>query len=139
MKNKYLITIEGLQVLGWDRNVTLSTLGDYKKDKDKYYISYNNYNEQNKEYDVTLLEVDADNKVVFTSSGDTGSHLVIERDQKNFSHLRTDMGDAILGVRADRIRNTLTDKGGRLSLSYAMDINASELFHNNLDITVKEL
>lgn len=138
MKRRYLITIDGLQMIGWNKNITLSTLGDFKKDNDKYYISYNNYDENNN-FDITLLEIDADKKVSFTRNGNNASHLVIERDQKNYSHLRTDYGDAMLGIKASRIRNDLNDSGGRLSLTYAMDMNANELFHSKLDITVKEL
>lgn len=139
MKQKYLITIDGLQMLGWDDNITLSTLGDYYKEKDKYYISYNNYNEKNEVYDITLLEVEADKRVVFTRSGNNNSHLVIERDIKNFSHFISEAGDAMLGVRAEKIMNSLNDSGGKLSLSYALDLNATELFKNDLEITVKEM
>ena len=139
MKKKYLITIDGVQVFGCDKNVILSTLGDYRKEKDKYFISYNNYDEQDNKSDVTHLEVDADKKVIFSRGGQTGSHLIIERDQKNFSHFRTEDGDTMLGVRANKIMNNLTENGGRLSLSYVMDLNANELFRNNLEITVKEL
>ncbi|MCL1830601.1 MAG: DUF1934 domain-containing protein [Oscillospiraceae bacterium] len=139
MKPKYLITIDGLQITGWDSNITLTTLGDYCKDKDKYYISYLNFDEYNQESDTTILEVEADRKVVFSRSGSSSTHMIIERDRKNFSHFRTERGDGMFGIKASEINNNLGDTGGRLSLSYAMDMNANEVFKNNLVITVKEV
>jgi len=139
LKQKYLITIDGLQMLGWDKNVTLTTLGEFRKEDDRYFISYNNFNYENNIDDITLLEVDADKRVVFTRNGENSSHLVIERDQTNYSHYRTDYGDAMLGVRANKIMNDLDNAGGRLSLSYALNLNANELFQQDLIITVKEI
>jgi uncharacterized beta-barrel protein YwiB (DUF1934 family) len=65
--------------------------------------------------------------------------MIIERDRKNFSHFRTERGDGMFGIKASEINNNLGDTGGRLSLSYAMDMNANEVFKNSLVITVKEV
>lgn len=126
-------------MFGLNKNVTLSTFGSYRKEDDRYFISFTNYNEQSNEVDITNLEVDSDRRVVLSRNGNSGSHLVIEKDQKNFSHFHTELGEAMLGVKANRILNDLSEKGGRLSLGYAMDLNAHEIFQNNLEITVKEL
>ena len=126
-------------MMGWDKDISLTTRGEFHRDKDRFVISYITYNENFKENDSTKVEIDSNRKVIFTREGKYGTHIIIEMGRKNFTHLETDEGDVMIGIRANSISNKLDDNGGSLSLSYSLDINSTELYQSSLEITVKEL
>jgi len=138
MKKKYLITIDGLQFMG-ESGISLSTLGEFRRENDNFFISYRDFNAINPKTDITSFEIESNNKVTLNRRGINNSQLVIERNQKHHSYYRTDNGDAMVGVTANSIINRLNDNGGTLSLSYSLDINLNELYQSSLEITVKEI
>lgn len=140
MSGKYLITIDGAQAYDNDQDsVSLSTIGEFSRQDDKFFISFKESAATGYEGDTTSLEIESDKKVTLNRRGVSNTQLIIERGQRHYSHYGTDFGGAMLGVRADSIENNLSDSGGKLNLRYSLDINANLLSYNSLDITVKEI
>jgi len=140
MSEKYLITIDGVQSYdGEEDRVSLSTFGEFRRENDSFFISYNESAATGFEGDVTSLEIESDKKVVLHRRGISNTQLIIERGRRHLSHYLTGYGGAMVGIKADTIDNRLHDSGGELQLLYSLDINASLLSQNKLSITVKEL
>ncbi len=139
MLNNCVIHIDGVQRADGDTDkLSLSTLGRfYRKDGD-YYISYTETEATGYDGDVTTLRVETDRRVTMSRTGRANSELTIEKDRKHLCHYDTGFGSFVVGVRADKIENKLTDKGGRLRLRYSLDVNANALSENELNITVRE-
>ncbi|MEA5050836.1 MAG: DUF1934 domain-containing protein [Oscillospiraceae bacterium] len=134
-----VINIKGTQRADGDTDrLSLSTLGKFYKKDDDYYISYTETEATGYNGAVTTLRVEADRRVTMSRTGEAVSQLTLEKGRKHMCHYDTGFGSFMLGVRADTIENRLTDKGGRLRLRYALDLNATQLSENELDITVRE-
>ena len=52
-------------------------------------------------------------------------------------HYETGVGSLSLGVAADVIDSHLSEEGGRVRFSYLLDVDASSVSRNIVDITVK--
>ena len=140
MRKKYLITIDGAQVYeGEEDSISLSTLGEYRRDDDHFFISYPESAATGFDGDIMSLEIESDKKVTLNRSGVSNTQLIIELGQRHFSHYQTGFGGAMVSIRAQNIDNRLHDKGGEISLLYSLDLNASVLSQNKLNITVKEI
>ncbi len=141
MSNKYLITIDGFQTHsdGEEESISLSTVGEFRRDQDRFFITYNESAATGFDGDVTSLEIESDKKVTLNRKGNSNTQLIIERGQRHLSHYNTGYGDLMVGIQAEAIQNHLDDSGGKLLLRYSLDVNASELSVNKLNITVKEI
>ncbi len=137
--NDYLINIDGYQRNGDDKEtLSLFTLGTFKKKDDRFLISYNDSEATGFAGDVTTLEVFGDRLVTITRRGNTFSELIIESGRRHTCHYDTGFGTMTLGVRADRIKNRLGERGGSLAFRYHLDVNSNEVSENMLNITVRE-
>jgi len=119
--------------------LTFSTRGDFTFENGSYYITYEESETTGFTGNTTTLLVEDENRVVLNRVGPHASQLIIEKGKKHLCHFMTDFGDLMIGVRADRITNRLNADGGQLNFKYALDLNASELATNELNITVRKL
>jgi len=140
MSKRFLITIDGVQSYdGEEDSVSLSTFGEFRREDDCFFISYVESAATGYEGDVTSLEIESDKRVTLHRRGISNTQLIIERDKRHLSHYLTGYGGAMVGINAETIENRLHDSGGELKLRYSLDINASLLSENKLNITVKEI
>ena len=140
IKEDYLITIDGVQQGEGDPDMlSFSTFGDFYKKCDDYYITYNESEATGFEGNVTTLKIEDNHRVTLERVGSLGSQIIIEKDKKHLCHYMTDFGDIVIGVSAMNIDNKLSDEGGNISFKYSLDINASELATNELNINVRKM
>lgn len=85
----------------------------------------------------TTLKITGNDSVVMQRSGGSDSRLQIERGQRSFSHYETGYGSLIIGVFGERIQNHLDETGGRLLMTYTIDVESNLISRNELEITVK--
>ena len=139
MKKQYQINIQGTQTLGEQRqDLSLYTLGDYAQKSGKHYISYRESEATGFDGDMTTLEINSDRCVTLTRTGKTRTQLIIENHKRNVCHYDTGLGGITMGVSASDIQNRLGADGGTLSFTYSLDIDASTVCENSLNITVRE-
>ncbi len=139
MKEDYLITIDGIQRSDTDEDkLSLTTVGSFYRRKGDYFIVYKESKATGFDGDITTLQVEANKKVTMRRKGKTNSELTIERGQKHLCHYDTGHGNFVVGILAKHIENNLNESGGKLSLSYALDINSNAVSENELNITVRE-
>ncbi len=137
MKN-VTISIKGFQSIDNDQEVVeLKTLGTYAFKNDKYYIFYDEISEDGAKTE-TMLKV-GENIAVLKKSGATDSRMVIEVGRRNSSVYATPMGEFYMDIYGEQVKSTLNEKGGTISLIYSLNMNATPIGRNRIEITVKEV
>lgn len=117
----------------------LYTQGSYYKKNGSYYITYEESETTGFAGCRTVLKVDGGNKVSLVRHGDSRSHLMIERGERNVGYYNTGVGELMIGVSAHEIDVKLDDRGGQLYFSYSLDVNSTHISDNEVFISVKEM
>lgn len=139
-KNEYLISVTGIQEVDGEKDkIELQTVGSYLLKPGRAYIGYKEYDEENPSISSNnLIKVKNDNLVTIIRNGEVETRLILEKGRRHLCHYRTVVGDLMIGVFADTINNELTDKGGKLHVSYSLDFNNELISNNEFYIDVKE-
>lgn len=139
--DNYLISVTGIQEVDGERDkIELTTVGSYMiNSRGNTYIGYKEYDEDNPAISSNnVVKVESDNKVTIIRGGGAQTRLILEKGRRHQCHYRTIMGDLMIGVFTDTINNNLTDKGGKLHVSYELDFNNEFISKNEFYIDVKE-
>lgn len=140
-KNNCLITVTGIQEIdGEEDRIELTTVGSYMTNSLGHtFISYKEYDEENPAISTNnVVKVESDDKVTIIRKGETQTRLILEKDKRHQCFYRTIMGDLMIGVYTDSINNELSDKGGKLHVSYELSFNNEFLSKNEFYIDIKE-
>lgn len=139
--DNYLISVTGIQEIDGERDqIELTTVGSYMiNNRGNTYIGYKEYDEDNPAISSNnVVKVESDDKVTIIRGGGTQTRLILEKGKRHQCHYRTIMGDLMIGVFTDTIKNELTEKGGKLHVSYELDFNNEFISKNEFYIDVKE-
>lgn len=139
MKDKYLISIKGIQELDGEKDVIeMETVGSYIQKNGHTYIGYKEYDSDNPEiYSNNLVKVESQDKVIITRNEGKQSRLILEKGKRHQCHYRTVAGDLMIGVFCEIIDIGLTETGGKLYVKYSLDFNSSFVSYNEFYIDVK--
>ncbi|MVB11286.1 hypothetical protein CAFE_19950 [Caprobacter fermentans] len=140
MQENYLISIKGRQRVDDETGeVELTTFGSYVRRGDSRYIVYKEYTSEDKNTTRTsILKVDGGNKVTLMRGGEDSTRLILERGKRHLCQYDTEFGNMMIGVFTSRVQSELNDLGGKLEVSYTLDINSSLSSQNEIFITIKE-
>ncbi len=138
-KENYLISIVGEQMLdGETDKIEVLTAGNFMKKKDRYYIGYKEYDEDNPEtFFNNLIKVE-DDTVTINRKGPMRSQLMLQRGRRHQCIYQTVAGDLSIGVFTKTLENRLTEKGGVLEVSYTLDFNTDLVSENRFVIKIEE-
>lgn len=136
-----LIEIKGTQTVnGEDNVVSLTTVGKMNVIGGKTYLKYDDCTSSESEAISCLIKVDPkDDSVVMQRSGTFNSRMYIKKGQRHTCHYETVAGTIVMGIFGENVKNELGDDGGRLSMSYTIDVNYGMLSRNSVEISVKEV
>lgn len=140
MKDNYLISITGIQVLDGERDVIeMTTTGSYIQKNGHSYIGYKEYDKDNPEIcSNNLIKVESDDKVIIMRNEGKQTRLILERGKRHQCHYRTIMGELMIGVFSDTIDSQLDENGGKLHVKYSLDFNSSFASENEFYIDIKK-
>ncbi|MCI1966238.1 MAG: DUF1934 domain-containing protein [Oscillospiraceae bacterium] len=140
MQENYLISIKGRQRVDDETGeVELTTFGSYVRRGDSRYIVYKEYTSEDKSKTRTsILKVDGGDKVTLMRGGEDQTRLILERGKRHLCQYDTEFGNMMIGVFTSRVQSELNDLGGKLEVSYTLDINSSLSSQNEIFITIKE-
>lgn len=140
MQENFLISIVGKQYVDGEKGeIQMTTLGSYVKKGTNRYIMYREFDQDNPHAKVTsILKVEGNQRVTLIRNGDQNSRLILEKGQRHLCHYDTGYGSMMVGVFANQISSDLTDEGGRLEVSYSLDINSGLTSINEIFINIKE-
>lgn len=139
MKEDYLISIIGRQKAdGETGEVELTTVGSYVRRGDSRYILYKEYTEANGKTGTSILKIEGNSKVTLIRGGEDSTRLILEMGKRHLCQYDTGYGNLMIGVFTSRVQSELDDMGGRVEVSYTLDVNSSLSSQNDISITVKE-
>lgn len=135
-----VIDIKGTQGIDNDSDVIeMSTVGTLAEKDGKYLITYEERETLKTDNVKTLVKAEGDDKITMIRSGGIDSRLVVEKGRRNTCYYSVPQGELVLGIFGEQIENTLSDNGGKLKMSYTIDIDNSVLSRNTVEITVREV
>ncbi len=135
---KVVISVKGFQYIDGDEGVIeLKTTGKYGVKNNKQYIIYEEIEETGAKTE-TMIKV-SPTETVMQRSGAVDSRMVVEVGKRHSSLYSTPAGSLVLDIYGESIKSTLTENGGTLSLIYSLNMNASPVGKNRIEITVKEV
>lgn len=139
MKNKYMITIDGVnKTEGESNRVSFSTEGSYRCEPGRHIISYLDSTLTGYDGDTTSLSVEGTSSVLLERTGKTNSRMLVKPGERSMSFYDVGFGCLSLGVGGAKIENQLDEKGGTLKFRYVLDVDANVLSENEVIVTVRE-
>ena len=138
-KKKYVFVISSeITTDGYKSNIELTTTGNYSRVNGRWVLLYDEMSEDKTAVIKTMIKVD-DKSVTITRNGEGSSKLIMTEGERNMCHYRTQFGDILLGVYCNEVNNELSDSGGKILMSYTLDVNASVLSENKVTIKIREV
>ncbi len=139
MEESVVISVEGKQkFLGEEpQTVQIVTDGIMKRVGDVVYLSYEESEMTGMEGTTTTFAV-KDDHVELTRTGAVQSRMVFETGKKNVSLYDMGFGALTIGIQARRLKNNLGPEGGRLEISYGIEIEDQIQGLNSFTIDVRK-
>ena len=134
-----MISVEGTQkLLGEEKQViTIVTDGTMERQGDTVYLRYDESEMTGMEGTTTTFEVEKD-RVALIRTGAIQSNMIFEKGKKNVSLYDMGFGAMTIGVKARRLSSTLGPDGGRLEISYGIEIEEMVRGLNSFIIDVRK-
>lgn len=117
-----------------DESTELMTTGHLEVKEGELTLSYEDTETTGYEGSVTRVTVKDGELVTVIRSGTASSNLIVEQGKKHFCLYETPFGTMTIGVQGKSVVLEQGVKSGRLKLSYQLDINASYLSDNFLEM-----
>lgn len=138
MKKDALITLKATSTADGESETTeLVTEGYFYQKDGKYFLSYTETEATGFDGDTTTLKVDGQKAVTMLRFGKSRTHLLIESGRRNPCSYDTGYGIMDIEIVGGRIRNRLTEMGGRLTFAYTIDVDRDYEIENSIDISVR--
>ena len=139
MEESVVISVEGTQKIAGEETQTVQivTDGTMRREGETVYLSYEESEMTGMEGTITTFAVGKDN-VILTRTGAIQSRMVFETGKKNVGLYDLGFGALTIGVKARRMKSTLGPEGGRLELSYGIEIEESVQGLNSFVIDVRK-
>ena len=141
MKKNVLISIKGLQRFDGVEDmdtVELVTPGVLTSVAGGYNLSYRETEITGLEGTVTSFQVFPE-QVSLVRMGAVCLQMVFEQGRRHFSVYETPYGSMSVGVRTQRMSNSLGESGGKIDIEYAIEIDHPLAGNNEFHIDVKEM
>ena len=111
--------------------------GLMKREGDTVYLGYEESEMTGMEGTTTTFAVGKDN-VVLTRTGAIQSQMIFEKGKQNVGLYDLGFGAMTIGVKARRLKSTLGPEGGRLEISYGIEIEQLAQGLNTFVIDVRK-
>lgn len=139
MEESVIISVEGTQRFVGEESQTVQvvTEGIMKHEGDSVYLSYEESEVTGMEGTTTTFHV-KDDRVELIRTGAVQSKMVFEKGKKDVSLYDVGFGALTIGVKARRLKNELGPAGGRLEISYGIEIEEQTKGLNSFVIDVRK-
>jgi uncharacterized beta-barrel protein YwiB (DUF1934 family) len=140
MDKSVIISIKGKQSFEGtdDDTVELVTEGLLAKEGEgEYTLSYQESEITGLEGTLTTFQVEQ-GRVTLLRVGEVNSQMVFEEGRRHLSMYETPYGALSIGVNTRKMRSSLGDTGGEITIDYALEIDHSVAGLNFFQIHVKE-
>ncbi len=141
MEKNVIISIKGTQAYeGVEEDcIELVTQGRLLDcGEDGLTLSYQESELTGMEGTLTSFQVEKTGRVILLRTGQVNSQMVFEEGRRHLSLYQTPVGDLSVGIRTNRVRNTLGMQGGELEIDYAIELDHALAGQNIFHIQVRE-
>ncbi|MEE0928521.1 MAG: DUF1934 domain-containing protein [Acutalibacteraceae bacterium] len=135
-----LIEIKGTQQLpeGEPDITTFTTTGSIQKTDEELIISYCESEMIGAKNVKTNITVKGDT-VTIKRSGGMESQLIIQKGRRHSCLYNTEQGDFVIGIFGESLLTEFAEKGGKIYMSYTIDVYSGLLSKNIMEIKFKEI
>ena len=77
-------------------------------------------------------------QVLLTRSGKINSQMGFEEGMQHTSFYETPFGELSVDIRTNRLRHTMTERGGLLEIQYSIAVEHTATGHNSFRVRVRE-
>ena len=136
-----LIDIKDIQNVDGEDDITeLTTVGKMDVIAGKTYLRYEDRTGDSDDGISCLIKLDPkDDSIIMQRSGSFNSRMYIKKGQRHICHYETPAGTFTMGIFGENTDIKMGDEGGRVFMSYTIDINNSLMSRNSVEIKVKEV
>lgn len=139
MENNALIVLTGKQMIdGEENSYELTTVGNYTKKGDKYYISYEGSEITGYEDSRTTLKVKRDS-VSMIRFGKSSAQMIFEKNRKYSGFYNTPYGGLSVDVTTRDLKVDIDDNGGEFSLDYYIQFNNDIPVENGMHVKIRKV
>lgn len=136
-----LIEIKGRQQYAHeDEDVTtFTTNGTLSYKNDVLTLCYNESEMIGAKGVQTELIVENGNKMTLIRRGGMESRMIVERGRRHSCLYNTPEGDFVIGIFGEALMLELSSTGGKIYMSYTLDVNSGLLSKNIMEIKFEEI
>ncbi len=136
-----LIEIKGTQqYFEEDCDVTtFTTNGTMSVEKGIYTLCYDESEMIGAKGVKTELTIENSQKMTLARHGGMESRMVVEKGRRHSCLYNTPQGDFVIGIYGEALMAELNESGGKIYMSYTLDVNSGLLSKNIMEIKVKEI
>lgn len=139
MGKDVIISIKGMQYSEGDEpdTIELVTEGRLERDDHGYTLSYQETELTGLEGTLTTFQVE-DARITLMRVGGVSSQMVFEMGRRHLSMYDTPYGAMTVGVNTRTMHADLSERGGRIEIDYALEIDHAVAGTNTFLIDIKE-
>ena len=136
-----LIEIKGRQQYAHeDEDVTtFTTEGTLSYENEILTLCYNESEMIGAKGVQTELVVEKGNKMTLIRRGGMESRMTVEKGRRHSCLYNTPQGDFVIGIFGEALMLEKSDKGGKIYMSYTLDVNSGLLSRNIMEIKFEEI
>lgn len=141
MESNVWIKLRGSQEIEGEKDsYELITEGTYKKEDNKYIVTYEGSEITGYENTTTILSVESDNVSMLRTGALAPTQMIFEKGNKYTGQYETPFGFLYVGVITNEMMVNVNDEGGNIELDYYVQFNDNDPVKNALsvEITKKE-
>jgi uncharacterized beta-barrel protein YwiB (DUF1934 family) len=139
MENNAVIVLTGKQEIdGEENSYELTTVGNYTKKGDKYYISYEGSEITGYENSRTTLKVKED-YVSMIRFGKASAQMVFEKGSNYSGYYNTPYGQLVIDVATTDMKIDIDDEGGEFYLDYYISFNHDAPIKNGMHVKIRKV
>ncbi len=133
-----IISIKGTQTTEDDSDAyELVTDGTYSFSDSSCQFTYMESELTGLDGTKTTFQINND-QVMLTREGSFNSQMVFEKGKKHYFLYETPYGSTTMGINTHKFSSGLSENGGNIELSYAVDLDNVILGKNNFEINIRE-
>ena len=139
MNRKVLISVKTVQFLdGQPEEIELITEGEYYKDGNEYFASYDESEISGMEGTKTTMKIEND-ALAIIRQGTTNSNLIFKKNLNHVSLYSTPYGSLEVTVKPSRVAIDISETGGKVELAYIMEASGTEPMDSTLELNIKQI
>ena len=110
-----------------DEPIEVVTPASYYCRNGKHYIIYDEVLEGMAGIVKNKIKITGDTSMEIMKSGETGTHMVFEKNRKNLTYYKTPYGQMLIGINTKNMRVNVSEDNINVSVDYELDVNHEPL------------